>query len=156
VGETKIYWTGGKGFHIIGFFKEGIQLDVQLAKDKLIALLNSWRICNDVDIFMGQDPTVLEPYLTIDLSSIMRRGIYRNELSIHAKSGGVCLEVKNDELKNFNPLIEAKPETVLYRLIGELTQEEKNIYNERVYQLMSAMSDKVDSFPGYMMTTVTC
>jgi hypothetical protein len=86
----------------------------------------------------------------------MRRGIYRNELSIHAKSGGVCLEVKNDELKNFNPLIEAKPETVLYRLIGELTQEEKNIYNERVYQLMSAMSDKVDSFPGYMMTTVTC
>ena len=102
---------------------------------------------------MDQDPTILEPYLTIDLSPIMRRGIYRNEFSLHARSGGCCLEVKSDELKNFNPDTEAKPETVLHRLIDELTEEEKNIYNERVCQLMSTMSD--NRFPGHMMTTVT-
>src|SRR5208283_377387 len=122
----------GKGFHIIGFFKEGIQLDVEVAKDKLTALLKAWRICNDVDVFMEQDPTILEPYLTVDLSPIMRRGIYRNELSLHARSGGCCVEVKNDELNNFNPDIEAKPEVVLNRLIRELTEVEKNTYYERI------------------------
>ena len=115
VQETKIYWTGGKGFHIVGFFEEGIQLDVEAAKDKLTELLKSWRICNDIDIFMEHDATMLEPCHTIDLSPIMRRGIYRNELSIHAKSGGCCVEVKNNKLDNFAPDIEAKPEAVLNR-----------------------------------------
>lgn len=140
VEETKIYWTGGKGFHIIGFFKEGIQLDVQVAKEKLTALLNSWRICNDVDIFMDQDPTILEPYLTIDLSPIMRRGLYRNELSLHAISGGCCVEVKIDHLKDFKPDLEATPEAVLDRLIHELTEEERNAYVERVSHLMETIA----------------
>jgi hypothetical protein len=146
VEEAKIYWTGGKGFHIIGFFKEGIQLDVDVAKDKLAELLKSWRICNDVDIFMEQDATILEPYLTVDLSPIMRRGIYRNELSLHAKSGGCCVEVKCDQLNNFNPDIDAKPEVVLNRLIRELTEEERNTYYERVNQLITTISDEAFSF----------
>jgi len=146
VEEAKIYWTGGKGFHIIGFFKEGIRLDVQVTKDKLTELLRAWRICNDVDIFMEQDPTILEPYLTLDLSPNMRRGIYRNELSLHAKSGGCCVEVKRDKLNSFNPDIEAKPEAVLNRLIRELTQEERNTYYERVNQLISVTSDEAYSF----------
>jgi hypothetical protein len=142
VEETKIYWTGGKGFHIIGFFKEGIQLDVEVAKDRLTELLKSWRICNDVDVFMEQDASILEPYITVDLSPIMRRGIYRNELSLHAKSGGCCVEVKSDKLNNFNPDIETKPEAVLNRLIRELTHEERNIYYGRVNQLISVASDE--------------
>ena len=146
VEETKIYWTGGKGFHIVGFFREGIQLDVEVAKDKLTELLKSWRICNDVDIFMEQDATILEPYLTVDLSPIMRRGIYRNELSLHAKSGGCCVEVKSDKLNNFDPDIEAKPEAVLNRLIRELTQEERNTYYERINQLIPETSNEADSF----------
>ena len=146
VEEAKIYWTGGKGFHIIGFFREGIQLDVETAKDRLTELLKSWRICNDVDVFMEQDPTMLEPYLTIDLSPMMRRGIYRNELSIHAKSGGCCVEVKRDQLNDFNPDIDAKPEAVLNRLVRELTQEERNTYYERVNQLVTATSDEAYSF----------
>jgi len=146
VEETKIYWTGGKGFHIIGFFKEGIQLDVEAAKDRLTELLKSWRICNDVDVFLEQDATILEPYLTVDLSPIMRRGIYRNELSLHAKSGGCCVEVKSDQLNNFNPDIEAKPEAVLNTFIRELTEEERNIYYERVSQLITVTSDEAYSF----------
>jgi hypothetical protein len=146
VEEAKIYWTGGKGFHIIGFFKEGIQLDVEVAKDKLTGLLKAWRICNDVDIFMEQDPTILEPYLTIDLSPIMRRGIYRNELSLHARSGGCCLEVKSDQLNNFNPDIEAKPEAVFNGLIRGLTEEERNTYYERVNQLITTTSDEAYNF----------
>jgi len=146
VEEAKIYWTGGKGFHIIGFFKEGIQLDVEVAKDKLTALLKTWRICNDVDIFLEQDPTILEPYLTVDLSPIMRRGIYRNELSLHAKSGGCCVEVKYDQLNSFDPNIDAKPEAVLNGLIRELTEVEKNTYYERVNQLISVIPDEAYSF----------
>jgi superfamily II DNA/RNA helicase len=145
VEETKIYWTGGKGFHIIGFFKEGIQLDVEVAKDRLIELLKSWRICNDVDIFMEQDATILDPYLTLDLSPIMRRGIYRNELSLHAKSGGCCVEVKSDQVNNFDPDIEAKPEAVLNKLIRELTQDERNNYYEQVNQLITATADETCS-----------
>jgi len=146
VEEAKIYWTGGKGFHIIGFFKEGIQLDVEVAKDKLTALLKTWRICNDVDIFLEQDPTILEPYLTVDLSPIMRRGIYRNELSLHAKSGRCCVEVKSDQLNNFDPDIDAKPEAVLNMLIRGLTQGERNTYYERVNQIIAATSDEACSF----------
>jgi hypothetical protein len=146
VEEVKIYWTGGKGFHIIGFFKEGIQLDVEVAKDKLTALLKTWRICNDVDILMEQDPTILEPYLTVDLSPIMRRGIYRNELSLHAKAGGCCVEVKSDQLNNFDPDIDAKPKVVMNRLIRELTEVEKNTYYERVNQIIAATSDEACSF----------
>ena len=146
VEEAKIYWTGGKGFHIIGFFKEGIQLDVEVAKDKLTALLKTWRIFNDVDVFMEQDPTFLEPHLTVDLSPVMRRGIYRNELSLHAKSGGCCIEVKSDQLNNFNPDIEAKPEAVLNRLIQELTEEERTTYYERLNRTITTTSDEADSF----------
>ena len=146
VEEAKIYWTGGKGFHIIGLFKEGIQLEVDVAKDKLTELLKSWRICNDVDVFMEQDATILEPYLTVDLSPIMRRGIYRNELSLHAKAGGCCVEVKSDQLNNFDPDIEAKPSAVLNKLIRELTQEERNAYYERVNQSITTSSDGADSF----------
>jgi hypothetical protein len=142
VEQTKIYWTGGKGFHIIGFFKQGIQLDVVVAKDMLKELFKAWRICNDVDVFMEQDPTILEPYLTVDLSPIMRRGIYRNELSLHAKSGGCCVEVKSDQLNSFGPNIDAKPEVVLNRLIRELTEEERNAYYERVNLLITTTSDE--------------
>ena len=136
----------GKGFHFVGFFKEGIQLDVKVVKDKLIELLKTWRICNDVDIFMEQDPTILEQYLTIDLSPMMRRGIYRNELSLHARSGGCCVEVKSDQLNNFNPDIDAKPEAVLNRLILELTEEERNTYYERVNRAITIISDEANSF----------
>ena len=132
VEKARIYWSGGKGFHVIGFFKEGIKLEVQTAKDKLTALLNSWRICNEVDIFMELDPTVLEPYLTIDLSPIMNRGIYRNELSIHAVSGGCCVEVNSQHLQDFEPDIEAIPEAVMARLVQEMTGEERIAYIERV------------------------
>jgi hypothetical protein len=91
---------------------------------------------------MEQDASILEPYITVDLSPIMRRGIYRNELSLHAKSGGCCVEVKSDKLNNFNPDIETKPEAVLNRLIRELTHEERNIYYGRVNQLISVASDE--------------
>ena len=155
VEKAKIYWTGGKGFHIIGFFKQGIQLDVEVAKDKLTELLKAWRICNEVDIFMEQDTTILEPYLTLDLSPIMRRGIYRNELSLHARSGGCCDEVKYDQLNNFNPDIDAKPEVVLNRLIRELTEEERNTYYERVNKLITTTSDEADSLTRLPMMVVT-
>jgi hypothetical protein len=146
VAEAKIYWTGGKGFHVIGFFKEGTSLDVQAAKEKLTSLLNSWRICNDVDIFMEQDPTNLEPYVTIDLSPIMPRGLYRNELSIHAVSGGCCVEVKIDHLKDFEPNLEATPESVAQRFIAELTEEDRNAYAERVRE-METVSKGVSEIP---------
>jgi superfamily II DNA/RNA helicase len=141
VAEAKIYWTGGKGFYVVGFFKEGIRLDIQVAKQKLTALLNVWRISNDVDIFMEQDPTNLEPYLTIDLSPLMPRGLYRNELSIHAVSGGCCVEVGIDHLKDFDPDLEATPEAVAHRLIAELTDEEKNAYLERVTEEMETVAE---------------
>jgi hypothetical protein len=67
----------------------------------------------------------------------MRRGIYRNELSLHAKSGGCCVEVKSDQLNNFDPGIEAKPEVILNGLIRGLTEEERNTYYERVSQLIT-------------------
>ena len=155
VDETKIYWTGGKGFHIVGFFREEIQLDVEVAKDKLTELLKTWRICNDVDVFMEQDAIILEPYLTVDLSPIMRRGIYRNELSLHAKSGGCCVEVKSDKLNNFDPDIEAKPEAVLNRLVRELTQEERYTYCERVSKLITVTSDEANCLSGQAMMVVT-
>ncbi len=95
---------------------------------------------------MEQEATILEPYITVDLSPIMRRGIYRNDLSLHAKTGGCCVEVKSDKLNNFDPDIEAKPEAVLNRLIRELTQEERHTYYERVNQLITTTSDKACSF----------
>jgi hypothetical protein len=147
VAETKIYWTGGKGFHVIGLFKEGISLDVQAAKQKLTDLMNSWRICNDTDIFMEQDMTNLEPYLTIDLSPVMPRGIYRNEFSIHAATGGCCVEVEVEHLKDFDPDVEATPEAVASRLIAELSEEEKNAYIERVSKEMMLIDNQMQ--PGH-------
>jgi hypothetical protein len=132
VKEAKIYWTGGRGFHVIGFFKEGVRLDIQVAKEKLSTLLDAWRVCNEVDIFMEQDPSNCDPYLTIDLSPLMPRGLYRNEFSIHAVSGGCCIEVKIDHLKDFAPELEATPEAVAHRLFAEMTDEEKAAYAERV------------------------
>jgi hypothetical protein len=134
VEEARIYWTGGKGFHILGFFKSGIWLEVQAAKARLTALLNSWRICNEVDIFLEQDMAIIEPYLTLDLSPIMSRGIYRNELSLHAMSDGCCVEVKIADLQDFDPVFEAAPEAIMARLIQELTEEERKVYTERVNQ----------------------
>ena len=147
VKEAKIYWTGGKGFYVIGFFKEGVRLDIQAAKEKMTTLLNVWRICNDVDIFAEQDPTNLEPYLTIDLSPLMPRGLYRNEFSIHAVSGGCCVEVKVDHLKNFDPDLEATPEAVADRLIAELTDEDKAAYAERVSKEIEAVAERASATP---------
>ena len=141
VKETKIYWTGGKGFYVIGFFKEGIKLDIQAAREKLRTMLNERRVCNEVDIFTEQDPSNLEAYLTIDLSPLMPRGLYRNEFSIHAVSGGCCVEVKIDHLKNFDPGLEATPEAVTDRLIAELAEEERTTYAERVRE-METLSEK--------------
>ena len=81
---------------------------------------------------MELDPAVLEPYLTIDLSPIMNRGIYRNELSIHAVSGECCVEVNSQHLQDFEPDIEAIPEAVMARLVQEMTGEERIAYIERV------------------------
>ena len=62
----------------------------------------------------------------------MQRGLYRNEFSIHAVSGGCCVEVKIDKLADFNPAIEATPEAVKRRLLDELTNDEKDDYTGRV------------------------
>jgi hypothetical protein len=56
------------------------------------------------------------------------------------------VEVKRDQLNDFNPDIDAKPEAVLNRLVRELTQEERNTYYERVNQLVTATSDESSSF----------
>jgi hypothetical protein len=113
---------------VVGLFKDGIALDVETAKQRLTSLILSWQICNDTDVFLKDDPTNLAPYLVLDLSTLMARGLYRNELSIHAVSGGCCIEVKIDHLEEFSPNLEATPEWVKDRLISELTEEEKKRY----------------------------
>ena len=128
VKQAKIYWTGGKGFYVVGLFKDGIALNVQAAKQRLTSFILSWQICNDTDVFLKEDPMNLAPYLVLDLSTLMPRGLYRNELSIHAASGGCCIEVKFDHLEEFDPDLEATPESVKDKLISELTEEEKKRY----------------------------
>ena len=83
---------------------------------------------------MEKDMAIIEPYLTLDLSPVMNRGIYRNELSLHAMSGGCCVEVKIEDLQDFNPVFEAAPEAIMARLVQELTEEERKVYTERVKQ----------------------
>jgi len=141
VQSAKICWSGGKGFYIIGLFKEGVSLNVQIAKQKLSHLLDSRGICNDADIFLTKDPTNLAPHLIVDLASMMARGLYRNEFSIHAVSGGCCLEVNIDDLTAFDPAQDAAPDTVRMRLLNQLTKEEENEYFRAVSREMERGCD---------------
>ncbi|MFC1893635.1 DEAD/DEAH box helicase [Chloroflexota bacterium] len=141
VESAKICWSGGKGFYIIGIFKEEVFLDIQIAKQKLNHLLTSWGVCNDADIFFRKDPTNLDPHLIVDLASMMPRGLYRNEFSVHAVSGGCCLEVNIDELTAFYPAKDATPDAVRIRLLNELTKEEENDYVRAVSREMESLRD---------------
>lgn len=145
VDQVKIFWTGGKGFYVVGFFREGISLEVRVAKQKLNSLLRE-RVCNDTDIFMSEDPANLDSYVILDLSPVMPRGLYRNEFSIHAATGGCCLLVPVGHLNDFEPVVEAKSEVVRDRLIAQLSREEKADY---VARLNKAIGEETQSRTVY-------
>jgi hypothetical protein len=80
------HWTGGRGFHIVGEFKEGIYQTAEQVKRVLERMVD--RLSDDVAIFTDEQPYLFESYVVMDLKPVMQRGLYRNALSINANTGG--------------------------------------------------------------------
>jgi hypothetical protein len=120
VENVYFHWTGGKGFHIIGEFKDGIRQDAEQVKRQLKSLTH--RLSNDLTIFEEDQPHLTEPFVILDLKPMMKRGLYRNGLSLHSNVGDVCVPVAKENLQTFNPLTDATIESVL----ANLTHERQN------------------------------
>ena len=98
VEDVYYHWTGGRGFHIIGEFKAGILQSPDQTKRVLEVLID--RLTDDVHFFSGDQPWLEEPYVVLDLKPVMRRGLYRNGLSLNANTGGICIPLTESEMKS--------------------------------------------------------
>ncbi|MDP6037993.1 MAG: hypothetical protein QGG64_05545, partial [Candidatus Latescibacteria bacterium] len=105
------HWTGGRGFHVIGEFMENILQKPEQVKRIIEGMTN--RLSDDVAIFNEDQPHLAEPFVVIDLKPMMRRGIYRNGLSLHANAGGVSIPLTGRALTGFNPEDHATIDAVL-------------------------------------------
>ncbi len=108
--KVYLYWTGGKGFPVVAIFREGIFRPLELVDRTLRTILA--RLCNDVDIFLSDQPVLYSPYVVLDLSPVKDRGVHRNAFSLHAGTGNVCIPVDLTRLAAFDPEVEAAVDTV--------------------------------------------
>jgi hypothetical protein len=96
-----IHWTGGSGFHIVCPFLSGAWRPLEAVQRNLQALVS--RLANDRTIFLKDQPTLFEPHVMLDLSPLMRRGVYRDVFSLNSGSGNVCIPVRRPDLSRFQP-----------------------------------------------------
>ncbi len=116
--QVFLYWTGGKGFHIVAYFRESIFRPLDLVDRATRTILA--RLCDDVSIFLTDQPVLYTPYVVLDLSPVKDRGVHRNAFSLHAGTGNVCVPVEYARLKEFDPEREATVEAVTEILAGEV------------------------------------
>jgi hypothetical protein len=130
-----VQWTGGKGFHIIAPFRDGSFRPVEGTKRVLETVIHD--LVNDVSIFKREQPTLEQPYVILDLSPMMRRGVYRNAFSLHGRTGNVCVPVEPARLLKFDPEREATPAAVLGILerMGDCQGEEYSLLLPRFWRL---------------------
>jgi len=95
------HWTGGRGFHIVGEFKEEVYQKAEQVKRVLEKMID--RLSDDVAIFTDEQPYLLDPYVVIDLKPVMNRGLYRNALSLNSNTGGVCVPLTPESIEKFDP-----------------------------------------------------
>lgn len=103
--RVEVRWTGGRGFHVIGRFPDGVWRPVETVRRSSQTGLA--KLTNDTSLFMAPQPTLTDPYAVLDLSPVMRRGVYRNAWSLSAATSGVCVPVPLAELARFDPAIHA-------------------------------------------------
>jgi hypothetical protein len=127
VEQVEVNWTGGKGFHLIGPFKKGVLRPAEQVKGVMAGIVK--RLCNDVSIFETDQVTLTDPFVTLDLKPLMRRGLYRNAFSLNATSGNVCIPVERRRLREFRPEREATLSAVMETL-DILTDGEGCNYDE--------------------------
>jgi len=151
--DVQINWTGSKGFHIIARFKDGAMRPVEEVKRELESMLAD--ICNDQDRFLKDQPILAEPFVILDLSPVMRRGLSRNAFSLNAKSGNVCVPVDVERLEKFNPDIEANPQFVMdimdtvMEIIGDESELETMGYNQIRELYLQRLRDRLDEIPAH-------
>ena len=98
---TYFHWTGGRGFHIVGEFKEDIGHEAEQVKRVLERMVG--RLSDDVAIFTDEQPYLPEPYVVMDLKPVMQRGLYRNALSINSNTSGVSIPLTEKSIEKFDP-----------------------------------------------------
>lgn len=118
------HWTGGRGFHIVGEFKEDLGYDAEQVKRVLERMVD--RLSDDVAIFTEEQPYLMEPYVVIDLKPVMRRGVFRNSLCINSNSSGVSFPLTHKSIGLFDPEKHATISSVL----GLLSTDHANILLE--------------------------
>ncbi|HRH47078.1 MAG TPA: hypothetical protein PKY82_35860 [Pyrinomonadaceae bacterium] len=128
---TYLHWTGGKGFHVVGHFRDSLSVEVEAVRLELEPLIAS--LCDDETTFIKPLTSVYQPHVVLDISPIMRRGVYRNTFSFHAATGGICVPVKPEKLESFDPERESAPEIVL-SILDQMTGQSFDNY----HQLISA------------------
>jgi DNA polymerase-1 len=117
---VQVNWTGGKGFHVIAPFADHLFRPVEAVRRALETLV--LKLVDGVTLFAKEQPTLADPHVILDLSPVMRRGVYRNAFSIHAGTGDICLPVEPSRLPEFDPEREAGMNAVLMVLdrMGEI------------------------------------
>jgi hypothetical protein len=117
---VRVNWTGGKGFHVIALFQDRLFRPVEAVRRALETVVG--KLVDGVTLFAKEQPTLADPHVILDLSPVMRRGVYRNAFSLHAGTGNVCVPVEPSRLPEFDPEREAGLNAVLAALehVGEI------------------------------------
>ncbi|HVE78367.1 MAG TPA: DEAD/DEAH box helicase, partial [Gemmatimonadaceae bacterium] len=105
-----VNWTGGRGFHVVGQFRGERSRTVEQVKAELDSIVAGF--CDDVSVFSKPLTAIYEPHVVLDVSPVMRRGVYRNAFSFHSAAGGVSVPVEWARLKEFDPERRATAEWV--------------------------------------------
>lgn len=126
---TYLHWTGGKGFHVVGEFKGGVTNEVEAVRLELEPLIAS--LCDEETTFPKPLTSVYQPHVVLDISPIMRRGVYRNTFSFHAAAGGICVPVKPEKLDLFNPERHATPDEESF-ILDQLRGQSLDSYHQLI------------------------
>ena len=135
------HWTGGRGYHIIGEFKEDIGHDAEHVKRVLERMVD--RLSDDVAIFTDEQPYLLDPYVVMDLKPVMQRGLYRNALSINSNTSGVAIPLTEKSIAKFDPEQHATIEAVTHFL---------NLDSASVLQQDKEYGELVQTFSDLFLT----
>lgn len=129
--KAYINWTGGKGFHLVAEFPTGITHEVEAVRIELEPLIAA--LCDDVSTFPKPLTAVYQPHVVLDLSPVMKRGVYRNTFSFHSSIGGICIPVKPEKLDSFDPEQHANHSaviSVLEKMNGQKFESYQHLVSE--------------------------
>jgi len=134
--DTKIVFSGSKGFHVYGILKKEIDVDeartaIKLALEEYIENKNDKRLTTGV--------TKKENTCRLDTSTLHRAGGLRVPYSLSGKTGLVCLPIDEDKLFDFEKE-DAKIDKVLKKLYKKSSIED---LDEKVIRYKETKDEKI-------------